>query len=182
MTKTITTTTITMAIAATGGKVFGATCLIRVNRMHLHKLVKKAAEVTVAGCGCAIVLALGVSTIALGSPTGVKDWLYGSAEGVLSSLPKRIQIPEEIRLPAEIGLPESINLPQLPGLHTLSSQEQILLGNETAQKQGLEGEEFVEAQIDAVEARLIPALPADCQGPLSLHLTLVDRGFDGATE
>jgi predicted Zn-dependent protease len=90
------------------------------------------------------------------------------AKRAWSSLPNQVQIPQEIKLPAELGLPESIKLPNLSNLFTLSPQEQILLGNEVAQKQGLEGESFVDAQIDAVGLRLIRALPADFQGPAEL--------------
>jgi predicted Zn-dependent protease len=67
-----------------------------------------------------------------------------------------------------LGLPESIKLPQLPNLFTLSPQEQILLGNEVAQKQGLEGESFVDARIEAVGMRLVRTLPANYRGPADL--------------
>ena len=124
----------------------------------MHKLA-------VAGCGCVLLLTLAVGIIALGSTTGIKDWAYGLAKRAWSSLPNQVQIPKEIKLPAELGLPESIKLPQLPNLFTLSPQEQILLGNEVAQKQGLEVESFVDARIDAVGMRLVRALPADYRGP-----------------
>jgi Zn-dependent protease with chaperone function len=136
--------------------------------MHLRKLKKKCAKLAVAGCGCVLLLTLAVGIIALGSTTGIKNWVYGLAKRAWSSLPNQVQIPKEIKLPAELGLPESIKLPQLPNLFTLSPQEQILLGNEVAQKQGLEEESFFDAQIDLVGRRLAQALPADYQGPTEL--------------
>jgi beta-barrel assembly-enhancing protease len=133
--------------------------------MHLHKLKKKCAKLAVAGCGCLLLLTLAASIIALSKTTEIKDWVFGLAKRTWSSLPNQAQIPPEIKLPAELGLPESINLPQLSSLFTLSPQEQILFGNEVAQKQGLEGESFVDAQIDTVGMRLVQALPSDYQGP-----------------
>ena len=122
--------------------------------MHLQKLKKKGAKLAGAGCGCVSVLTLAVSVIALASTTGIKDWAYGLAKRAWSSLPSQVQILEEIKLPAALGLPESIKLPQLPNLFTLSPQEQILLGNEVAQKQGLELESYIDTQIDAVGSGL----------------------------
>jgi predicted Zn-dependent protease len=136
--------------------------------MHLHKLKKKCAKLAAAGCGCVLLLTLAVGIIALASTTGIKDWVYALAKRTWSSLPSQVQIPQEIKLPAELGIPESIKLPQLPNLFTLSPREQILLGNEVAQKQGLEGESFVDTQIEAVGMRLVGALPADCRGPAEL--------------
>jgi predicted Zn-dependent protease len=133
--------------------------------MHLRKLKKKWASLAAAGCGCILVLTLAVGIIALGSTTGIKNWAYGLARRAWSSLPSQVQIPQEIKLPAGLGLPESIDLPDLSNLFTLSPQEQILLGNEVAQKQGLEEESFVDAQIDAVGLRLVRALPIGYQGP-----------------
>jgi predicted Zn-dependent protease len=133
--------------------------------MHLDKLKKKCAKLAVAGCGCVLLLMLAVGIIALASTTGIKDWAYGLAKRAWLSIPSQVQIPKEIKLPAELGLPESIKLPQLPNLFTLSPQEQILLGNEVAQKQGLEMESFIDAQIDAVGMQIVRALPADYRGP-----------------
>jgi predicted Zn-dependent protease len=136
--------------------------------MHFCKLKKKCAKLAARGCGCVLLLALAVGIIALAKTTGIKDWVWGLAKRAWSSLPSQGQIPKEIRLPAELGLPESIRLPQLSNLFTLSPKEQILLGNEVAQKQGLEGESFIDAQIDAVGMQLVRALPADYKGPAEL--------------
>jgi predicted Zn-dependent protease len=133
--------------------------------MHLHKLKKKCAALAVSGCGCVFVLVVSIAIIALGSTTGIKDWIYGLCKSAWSSIPKQVQFPQEVKLPAELGLPESIRLPQLPNLFTLSPQEQILLGNEVAQKQGFEAEAFFDAQIDSVGTRLVSALPSDYKGP-----------------
>ena len=136
--------------------------------MHLHKLKRKCARLAVAGCGCVLLLTLAVGIIALCRTTGIKDRIFGLAKRAWSSLSNQVQIPQEIKLPAELGLPESIKLPQLPNLFMLSPQEQILLGNEVAQKQGLERESYVDTQIDIVGMRLVRALPADYQGPAEL--------------
>jgi len=136
--------------------------------MHFHKLKKKCAKLAAAGCGCVFLLTLAAGIFALGSATGIKDWIDGLTKRAWSSLSNQVQIAKEIKLPAELGLPESILLPQLPNLFTLSPQEQILLGNEVAKKQGLEEESFVDAQIDAVGMRLVRALPAAYKGPAAL--------------
>ena len=133
--------------------------------MHLHKFKKKCAKLAAAGCGCILLLVLGTAIIALGSTTGIKDWIYGLCKSAWSSIPKQVRFPQEVKLPAELGLPESIRLPQLPNLFTLSPQEQILLGNEVAQKQGFEAEAFIDARIDSVGMRLVNALPSDYRGP-----------------
>jgi predicted Zn-dependent protease len=136
--------------------------------MHIRKLKKKFAQLAVAGCGCLLLLALALGIIALSSATGIKDWVYGLAQSARASLPNQFQLPREIKLPAELGLPESIKLPQLPNLFTLSPQEQILLGNEVAQKQGLESDSFIDSRIDTVGKRLVQALPAEYRGPAEL--------------
>jgi Zn-dependent protease with chaperone function len=132
--------------------------------MHIHKLKRKCAQLAVAGCGCIVLLTLVVGIITLGIKIGMKDWIYGLAKRAWASLPTQVQTLKEIKPPAELGLPESIKLPQLPNLFKLSPQEQILLGNEVAQKQGLESESFIDAQIDTVGMRLVRALPTNYQG------------------
>jgi hypothetical protein len=118
--------------------------------MHLHKLRKKGAKLFAAGCGCTLLLSLGIGIIVVVSSTGFKARIYGYCTSAWSLIPKQIQLPQEVKLPAELGLPESIKLPQLPDLFALSPQEQILLGNEVAQRQGFEAEAFIDARIDSV--------------------------------
>jgi hypothetical protein len=116
--------------------------------MHLRKLKKKYVKLGAAGCGCALVLTLAIGIIALVSMAGIRNGIYSLAQRAWSSLPNQVHLLQKIKLPAELGLPDSIKLPQLPNLFTLSPREQILLGNEVAQRQGLERESFVNSQIE----------------------------------
>jgi predicted Zn-dependent protease len=134
--------------------------------MQLHRLKKKFIKLAAAGCGCVLVLTLAIGIILLGNTTVIKDWIIGLAKQVWSNLPDKNQINQALnKVPAELGVPESIKLPQLPNLFALSPREQIQLGNEVAQKQGLERESFVDAQIEEIGMRMVRALPPDYQGP-----------------
>jgi predicted Zn-dependent protease len=136
--------------------------------MHIHRLKRKCIKVCAAGCVCLMLLALAVGIIALASITGIKEKVYGIAKSAWSRLPNQAQIPREIKLPAELGFPESIKVPQLSSLFTLSPQDQILLGKEVAQRQGLETESFADDNIEAVGMRIVKALPAEYRGPSEL--------------
>jgi hypothetical protein len=120
-------------------------------RLNLNKIKKKA---LLFGCGCFVILVIIVILVMAGAASGIKNLIMPAISGIVSQIPKYIPLPEGVRIPT---------IP--PGLFKLTPEEQIKLGREVANQEGLDQNTFADKTIDSVSARLIKALPSQYKGP-----------------
>ncbi|HEX2949167.1 MAG TPA: M48 family metallopeptidase [Armatimonadota bacterium] len=120
------------------------------HREYRHTLRKK---LRLFGCGCITIVLVTVVLVLAGTLMGVQKWLMPAVSSLTARLPKEIPLPAALRQ----VLP--------PGVLKLTPQEQIQLGREVAQQEGLEQSAFTDATINVVATRLINALPPQYRGP-----------------
>jgi predicted Zn-dependent protease len=120
---------------------------------HRDRFSKLKKKLRLFGCGCITILLILTVLVLVGTVTGVKNWIMPAVRGLTARIPKEIPLPAELRQ----ALPS--------GVLNLTPQEQIQLGREVANKEGIDQNAFTNSAIDAVAGRMVKALPNQYRGP-----------------